>query len=372
MDKIILKNVVVLLSLLLTSTISQAQRDIKNDTLIVDLDFDKKADTVILDRANTIINCKLSTKKFVVIKSLKLDLDEPQAGIRKKGNGFTYFIPHMRSGYHCDFIYNKRLQKIQLIAIDRYEFGPANNDGSGESSINLLTNNYVGDWNYYDLENEELVKIATIKRKMVLQKTYLQNFDDDIVYKYINSCAKLFNTAKENMVAAEELSRLSTNSIVVNQIYNDAFGKNRLNVQVINPCQPDSSIFDGILTQITVTLKNKKTISYTYKYPYPQMALINFKKAEILVKDFKGKKAVFIPFYYCGGYETYDRKVSYILLFNNKIYNYHLDYYCKGAQNCNPVQNFDVLFKDLSPTIRPYFIRYLKSKHQSRQSFHQD
>lgn len=360
------------MSCLLVCTITHAQSYMEKDTLHMDLDLDKKTDALIFDRTKAIIICKLSTKKFVPIKSLTLDFDGPQSGIRKKGNGFTYFVPHMRSGYHCDFTYNKTLQKIQLIAMDRYEFGPANNDGSGESEIDLLKHTYLGNWNYYSMENEELVKIPPIRRKMVLPRTYLENFNDAIAYKYINNCAELFNIAKQKALAAEELDRFTKDSLIVDRNYTDLFGKNKLQVKVINPCNSDSSIFDGALTQISVTLKNKKTISYTYRHPDAQMSLIYFKKDEILIKDFNGKKTVFIPFYYCGGYESYDRKVSYIILYNNKTYSYHLDYYCKGEQNCSPVKSFEVLFKNLSPVIRPYFIKFLTNKHKFRASFHQD
>ncbi|GEM_PF-371506 len=371
-DMRIRKRVVVLLSCLFAFVTGHAQTYSKNDTLKFDLDFDQKPDLVIFDRTKDVIICKLSTKKFVPIKTLELAFEEPQSGIRKNSNGFTYFVPHMRSGYHCDFTYNKVEKKIQLTAMDRYEFGPANNSGSGESSVNLLTHHYEGNWNYYDMEIEELVKLPTIKRKMVLPRTYLENFTNDIAYKYANHCAALFETAKQKYVDAAELRRFTIDSLVTYRTYNDALGTNRLTVKVINPCNADSAIFDGALTQIAVTLKNKKGISYTYRHPDSQMSLIDFRKDEIVLRDFNGKKAVFIPFYYCGGYETYDRKVSYIIIYNNKSYFYHLDYYCKGAQDCSPVKSFEAQFKDLPPAVRSYFIKFLTNKHKLRASFHQE
>lgn len=56
--------------------------------------------------------------------------------------------------------------------MSRYEFGNATNEGSGESSVNLLTEDYIGNWNYFDHlannEEGELAKIPTIKTKMKL------------------------------------------------------------------------------------------------------------------------------------------------------------------------------------------------------------
>lgn len=177
---------------------------------------------------------------------------------------------------------------------------------------------------------------------------------------------------KQEMIDAAALRDLAIDSIVTHKTFYDVFGKNSLQVKVINPCNADSSIFDGPFTQIEAILKNKKRTVLTYNHPDAAMSLIHFVKEEIHIRDFNGRKAVFIPFYYCGGYETYDRKVSYLILFNNERYICHIDYYCKGAQDCKPVKSLAILLKDLSPTIRPYFIKYLNNKHKSRNSFHQD
>lgn len=176
----------------------RAQDFSKKDTLKFDIDLDQKIDTIIFDRTKSVIVCKLSSQKYNICQSLALAAEEPQAGIRKKGKGFTYYVPQMRSGYHCDFIYNKVAKKIQLKAIDRYEFGPANNDGSGYSKLNLLTNYYEGNWNYYDEKGEKLTKLPVIKRQMTLPRTYLQNFNDEIAYRYIEMCAALYNKTKQN------------------------------------------------------------------------------------------------------------------------------------------------------------------------------
>ncbi|MFC3563254.1 XAC2610-related protein [Pedobacter jamesrossensis] len=191
---------IALLIIMLSVLSVSAQENIKNDTLKLDLDFDNKIDTVVFDRTKVIIICKLSTQNFKNIQSKELAFEEPQSNIRETGNGFTYSVPWMRAGYHMDFAYNKTAKKVQLVAMDRYEFGPANNDGSGESNINLITNEYLGDWNYYDLKREELIKIPTIKRKMIFPKTYLDNFDDKIAYEYAEKCATIFNAEKTRLI----------------------------------------------------------------------------------------------------------------------------------------------------------------------------
>lgn len=84
--------------------------------------------------------------------------------------------------------------------MSRYEFGNAVNDGSGESSVNLLTGNYIGDWNYFDHlannENGELIKIPTIKTKMVFRKIYLEDFNDEIPSNFTSECAQLYEKYK--------------------------------------------------------------------------------------------------------------------------------------------------------------------------------
>jgi len=184
-----------------------AQKTNTNDTLTLDMDLDGKKDTVVFDRVKAIITCKLSTQNFKSIESNELDFEEYHSGISEIKNGFSYRVPRMRAGYHMDFQYNKIVKKVQLVQMDRYEFGPANNDGSGDSRINLLTNDYEGDWNYYDMDLSKLIKIPTIKRKMIFPKTYLDHLDDTIVYRYSEKCATIFNEEKTKMLKAKAFKK---------------------------------------------------------------------------------------------------------------------------------------------------------------------
>ncbi|WP_343565734.1 hypothetical protein [Sphingobacterium sp.] len=162
-------------------------------------------------------------------------------------------------------------------------------------------------------------------------------------------------------------------SIIVKSVYQDTYGKNTLYIKVTNPCNADSSRFDGVLTQIEARVKNKNTaISMVYTHPYPQMSLIYFVKEEIHLQNFGNHMAVIIPFYYCGGYETNDMKVSYIVIYRNNNYIFHINYYCGEGKDCKPVQSFKVMFSQLPKDIRNYLNNYLTQKHKSRFSFHQE
>ena len=167
------------------------------DQLLKDIDFDSVKDSIFLDRKDSVIICKLSSKDFKVQKSKPIEyLNEISSGLSETKNGFELNNNWMRSGYSAQFRFEKKEKRIRLIGMSRYEFGNAVNDGSGESSVNLLTGDYIGDWNYFDHladnENGELIKIPTIKTKMVFRKIYLEDFNDEIPYNFTSECAQLY------------------------------------------------------------------------------------------------------------------------------------------------------------------------------------
>lgn len=166
------------------------------DILVKDLDMDRVLDTVRLDREEGFIICRLSTQAFRAEKSRQIDM-EAHAYIKETRNGFEFRNNWMRAGYACQFRLDAKMRKMQLIGMNRYEFGNAANDGSGESSVNLLTGDYIGNWNYYDMEHEELIKMKPIKLKMPLPKTYLDQFSEDTYYHYANKCAELYGRYKQ-------------------------------------------------------------------------------------------------------------------------------------------------------------------------------
>lgn len=130
--------------------------------LVKDIDNDGKNDTINIDAEKSIIICKLSTLNYESVSSKPIEILKKSSGVIETKNGFEFFNDWMRAGYRNQFRYNSKTKKIQLIGMSRYEFGNAANDGSGESSVNLLTGGYIGNWNYYDWDKDSLIKIPTI------------------------------------------------------------------------------------------------------------------------------------------------------------------------------------------------------------------
>ncbi|MBA5791165.1 hypothetical protein H1R17_00520 [Flavobacterium sp. xlx-214] len=171
--------------------------------LIKDIDADGVQDSVYVNPENATIVCKLSTKKFKEIASKPIEILNFPSGVVETKNGFEFFNDWMRAGYKNQFRYNKKTKQIQLIGMSRYEFGNAANDGSGESSVNLLTGDYIGNWNFYDdlanNEGGELVKIPTIKTKMYFKTINLEDFSEDVYFNYADRCSKLYYAKKQKM-----------------------------------------------------------------------------------------------------------------------------------------------------------------------------
>lgn len=171
--------------------------------LVKDIDFDGKNDTVYVDTGKSVIVCRLSSQHYIPVKSQPLEILNQESGISATENGFEFQNHWMRAGYSNRFRYDKKAKQIRLIGMSRYEFGPANNNGSGESSVNLLTGDYIGDWNFYDdLANDgngELVKIPTIKTKMKFDKIYLTGFSDKVYFDFSKRSAKLYYSRKKLM-----------------------------------------------------------------------------------------------------------------------------------------------------------------------------
>lgn len=154
--------------------------------LVKDIDFDGKADTIYIDQKEWKIVCRLSSQNFKKLKSKYIETSGDNTVLEPKKNGFEIKVNWMRAGYTCQFRYEKNEKRIRAIGITEYAFGNAANDGSGEASYNLLTGDYIGNWNYYDHlannEKGELVKIPTIKLKMQFKKIYLEDFNEGAYY----------------------------------------------------------------------------------------------------------------------------------------------------------------------------------------------
>ena len=169
----------------------------QENKLIADFDGDKVPDKVYLDSNIGAVVYELSSQKFKKVASDGFE-DNGEIFFEQTENGFKVKMNQMRAGNSYQFRYEKESGKMRLIGMERYEFGPANNDGSGESSVNLLTNMYAGEWNYFDNKKAQLVKIPTIKKKMVFRKTYFETLKNEFS-TYADKDAAYYSAAKKRL-----------------------------------------------------------------------------------------------------------------------------------------------------------------------------
>lgn len=174
--------------------------DLKLSTVWKDLDHDGVKDSCFYDPNRSVIICKLSTQQFKVMRS-KSDLtQEWNAGIQATKNGFEFYENYHRAGFAHQFQYDDQSKKIRLIGMKEYEYGNAVHDGSGESSVNLLTNDFIGEWNYYDLIHDKLIKMPTIRTKMYFPKVTLEKFEGRFQVDYAEKCVELYEKQKAKSI----------------------------------------------------------------------------------------------------------------------------------------------------------------------------
>ena len=163
-----------------------------DNVLIKDLDGDNIPDSVYFNEDTAMIVCRLSSSNFNEIRSKPID----NIYISNTKNGFEVRIVEHRAGYGNKFRYDPKSKRVRLIGMSRYEFGNAANDGSGESSVNLLTGDYIGNWNYDDYDT--LIRIPTIRAKLTFPIIYLEDFDYEIYFNdYADKCYNLYKQHKK-------------------------------------------------------------------------------------------------------------------------------------------------------------------------------
>jgi hypothetical protein len=187
-----MKKIIAILTLIICANFSFGQ-----NVLVKDIDHDGKNDTIFIDVKKSKIVCKLSILNYESVSSKPIEILNEPSGVIETKNGFAFFNDGMRAGYKNQFRYNSKTNKIQLIGMNRYEFGNAANDGSGESSVNLLTGDYIGNWNYYDMGKDSLIKIPTIRTKMKFKTINLEDFSDETYFNYAERCTALYHKNKK-------------------------------------------------------------------------------------------------------------------------------------------------------------------------------
>ena len=95
----------------------------------------------------------------------------------------------MRGDNVFKFRYDTKLKQMKLIGYDNNQYGNAVNDGSGSSSYNLSTGQYVANWKHYDQKKGELIALPKSSKKYPIKNYTLNNFSDamiDQLYKVGN------------------------------------------------------------------------------------------------------------------------------------------------------------------------------------------
>ncbi|WP_048506564.1 hypothetical protein [Chryseobacterium angstadtii] len=159
-------------------------------------------------------------------------------------------------------------------------------------------------------------------------------------------------------------------SLMISKNFKSGNISDHLTVKVINPCNSEKERFDGAVTIISATVKNKKySDSMVYNYPYAQSGLINLKANNISNYTIDKHQAVLVPFTYCGNWDN-DRKVSYMIFYNHKKYLHHIKYYCGEDEKCKINDNLNVTLKDLPSKLRLKVIKDLETKYNKSNDFY--
>jgi hypothetical protein len=188
-----MKKVIFIFTLFLGPFLTQSQEKISKD-----LDGDLKRDTIYITKDRTRIICKLTTLNYAIVQSQIIENITEKAKVIATRTGFEFKNDWDNSGYAMQFQYNTKEKRMQLIAMSRYDFGNSKNNRSGQSSINLLTNAYIGNWSYYSTNEPDLITIPPIKAKMVFEKTFLDTFSHAIYDDYAKRCAELSSKFQKN------------------------------------------------------------------------------------------------------------------------------------------------------------------------------
>lgn len=148
--------------------------------------------------------CLLSIQHFKKMESQGIPSLNFGNTLVETKKGFEFWNDYGRSGFINEFLYNKVTNKMQLIKITRTDYdiswtkyGEKVKGGSGKSTINLLTNDYIG--NFYAVIDEKLIKLPLINAKIVFPETTIENFSDAIYFDFEKKCITLYEEQKAKM-----------------------------------------------------------------------------------------------------------------------------------------------------------------------------
>jgi len=162
---------------------------------------------------------------------------------------------------------------------------------------------------------------------------------------------------------------VKVDSISISKEWKDCNGMNRLTVNVNALCNPNEPPFDGHKTMIDVSLKNKKhSLNVQFDDPDYQMEMIAFSEKNIWFYSLKKVQVAFIPFTYCSNSDS-EKKLSYIILYNDKKYLYHIPFKCTEDDDCVLNEDLNKSMSDLNPKIKTELIKKIQSHYKKGSDF---
>jgi hypothetical protein len=180
-------------------TIKSDRLTTSNEILLIDIDKDKVIDSVYIDIKTSQVTCKLSSNNYEKMSSKSIKALNEDSGINKTNSGFEFYNNWMKVGCTNQFRYNPTKKKVELIGMSYYTHGVAVGNGSGESSVNLLTGDYFGKWYYFDEATRTLTKMPFIRTKMNFKSIYLEDFNEEVNYDYFERSEILYSKQREKM-----------------------------------------------------------------------------------------------------------------------------------------------------------------------------
>jgi len=160
---------------------------------------------------------------------------------------------------------------------------------------------------------------------------------------------------------------MKTDSLIVVRNWTDSNGKNTLRIKVDAACNPEVPPYDAHPTKIEAWLRNDNYSTYIeYDDPNFEMEMIYLNESDICFGNGADRvRIVFIPFSYCGNADD-DMIVSYIILYNNQKYLYHINTRDQSNNFAGPYlldDDLDTKLKDLPENLRAEFLKLIKSKY---------
>jgi hypothetical protein len=166
-----------LLLFLSLSTSSYAQKSVS-----FDFDNDGKIDKMIIDQKDQeySITYTLSTQKKT-FKTPMITLGGQENSVSMAKNVIVFHSQYMRGENTYRFRYDDKLKQLKIIGFDNTQYGNATNDGSGTSSYNLSTGQYIANWNHFDEKKNKLVAVPKISKKYPLKNYTVNQLNDDVI-----------------------------------------------------------------------------------------------------------------------------------------------------------------------------------------------